>query len=248
MGLHCSHWQFYHHLLHLDSFPCHNLASRYSPSSSGIIKVDCESPGRSQLLFCPRKMRSHFLADKVTNGQTFGLCQGRIVNVNWRLTRSYVDLIWTKWSKWSILDCRYLISGAVWSSSSGSWLLSNITVETVECWLTVRVVIREEMETIHISSWRPGQVIVNSGKVLGCKECQHFHISIHHGYFEMPSCEVRTIYLLDISRFSFNYLYLEVVVVEEVEVKVGKVHSVRNRCAKKSFVEFWFFLVEIVIT
>ena len=39
----------------------------------------------------------------------------------------------------------------------------------------------------------------------------------------MPSCEVRTIYLLDISRFSFNYLYLEVVVVEEVEVKVGKV-------------------------
>ena len=32
-------------------------------------------------------------------------------------------------------------------------------------------------------------------KVLACKECQDFHISIHHSSFEMPTCEVWTIYL-----------------------------------------------------
>ena len=26
----CSHWQFYHHLLHLDSFPCHNSCPQHS--------------------------------------------------------------------------------------------------------------------------------------------------------------------------------------------------------------------------
>ena len=37
-------------------------------------------------------MRSHFLDDKVTNGHTFELCQGRIGNENRRQKRSDVHL------------------------------------------------------------------------------------------------------------------------------------------------------------
>ena len=49
----------------------------------------------------------------------------------------------------------------------------------------------------------------------GFKECEDFHIFIDHLQFEMPTCDVWTIYLLDIERFSINYL---------VEVKVEVCH------------------------
>ena len=38
-------------------------------------------------------------------------------------------------------------------------------------------------------------------EMLAWKECEHFHTSIDHLQFEMPSCEAGTIYLLDIERF-----------------------------------------------
>ena len=47
----CSHWQFYHHLLHLDSFPCHNSCPQHSAIlhlTYALLKVN---PTLTLLLF-----------------------------------------------------------------------------------------------------------------------------------------------------------------------------------------------------